>query len=100
MNFYAVSRRYGSLWNEGASLVEQPQWHEHEVFMDDLASKGIVVMAGPLEGTGTALVILRATSLEAAEAALADDPWSLADILPVTDIRQWHVAIGKPEGET
>lgn len=99
MKIYAVTRRFGSLWRLGAALDDQPEWQAHADFMDALAERGIVVMAGPLEGTETALVIVRASSPEAAKAALEDDPWSIEDILPVTDVRQWHVRIGTPPGE-
>ena len=98
--FYAVFRRFGAEWVQGAPADAQPEWEAHAEFMNDLNERGIVVMAGPLEGTQTALVIVRAGSQAEAEAVLARDPWSLRDILPVESVRKWDVRVGQDEAET
>lgn len=91
---FAVFRRRGAGWIDGQPLDGQPDWTPHAAFMNALAADGFVLLGGPLEGTGEVLLIVRAPDADAIAARLAEDPWSRADILPVSEIMRWTLRLG------
>jgi uncharacterized protein YciI len=93
METFAIWRRRGGDWREGRPIEEQPEWAGHAAFMMAGAADGFVVLAGPIDDTG-ALIIVRAARREAAEARLADDPWTVSGLLATERIARWHLRIG------
>ena len=94
---YAVIRTRGAKWDHQTPLREQALWHEHAVFTDGLEAAGLIRLAGPLEGGNDVLLICRGDSPEAVEAKLAEDPWTIADMLHTTRISPWNVLVGAVE---
>ncbi|HKY95814.1 MAG TPA: YciI family protein [Kiloniellales bacterium] len=94
MALFALFRARGPAWRHGRPLEEQPEWPAHAAFMDELAAEGVVLLAGPLEDTGEALVIVRAEGVARAVERLADDPWTRNGLLQLTRIAGWTLRIG------
>ena len=60
-HLFAVIRERGPAWDDSRPLLEQQDgWHAHAEFMDALAAEGFVLVAGPLEGTRSVLLIILA----------------------------------------
>jgi len=57
-----VPRSRGAAWDASKPLEGQADWDGHAAFMDALFEAGFVALAGPLEGTGQALLVLRAST--------------------------------------
>ena len=91
---YAVIRTRGPAFREGQPLEAQPDWSAHAAFMNGLAKEGFVVLGGPLDGTPEVLLIVRAASADEIRARLAEDPWSVKDLLRVARITPWTVRLG------
>ncbi|AXK80919.1 hypothetical protein DW352_10605 [Pseudolabrys taiwanensis] len=82
------------LWkaHEGAQLG--PVLHEHLQFMIDLEKRGVLFASGPLSGTpGDGLSVLRAASMDEAQAIAERDPFVLKG-LRTFDLREWTVMEG------
>jgi uncharacterized protein YciI len=94
MPLFAVIRRRGAAWQPDQGLEGQRQWREHADFMDRLASAGIVVLGGPLEGTPDVLLVMRADSAEAIRAQLNADPWTNLELLRIQAIASWTLRLG------
>jgi uncharacterized protein YciI len=59
--------------------------------MDGLFDGGLIELAGPLaEGAG-ALVVVRSESVDEVRGWFEADPWSLHDVCPVAEIREWSI---------
>ena len=95
--WYAVIRTHGPKWDHAAPLRAQALWDEHAKFTDGLEAAGLIRLAGPLEGADDVLLICRGDSPEAVEAKLAEDPWTVADMLHTTRISPWNVLVGAVE---
>ncbi len=94
MPIFAVLRKRGPGWKTSFPLEAQENWDGHASFMDTLATEGSVVLAGPLESTSEALIIMRADSPQEIEETLATDPWTRAGLLETTKIAEWTLRIG------
>jgi len=74
---------------------------EHIVFLDDLNAKGGLAFAGPfLDDTGKpngSLVVIKAETIEEAQAIAADDPYAKAGLFAHVDIKPWNWVFNKPE---
>jgi uncharacterized protein YciI len=75
-------------------MEQQADWPAHAAFMESLERQGFVVLGGPLEGTPYVMLAVRAESLEAARARLAEDPWEVARIMETTRIVAWTLRLG------
>ena len=53
---------------------EQPFWDEHATFIDQLVDEGFILMGGPLEDEGGALLILNAQDENEVREKLKNDP--------------------------
>ena len=94
VHFFAVLRDYGPAFVPGQLLEAQPGWAAHARFMDDLASEGVVLLAGPLGDAEDALLIMRADDAAQIERRLADDPWTANRVLRTRRIAPWTLRIG------
>lgn len=93
---FAVLRTRGSGWDASKPRRSQPLWDEHAAFMDDLTARGVVVLGGPLEGTGDALLIFDAANEAAIRRVLEDDPWSHTHQLETKSIQPWTILLEAP----
>jgi uncharacterized protein YciI len=98
MKVFAVIRTRGPAWQDSAPLEDQSAWGAHAQFMDDLAAAGIVILAGPLEGTRDVLVIMRGAGSDDVSKKLAADPWTDLDLLRTERIAPWTLRLGKLPG--
>lgn len=63
--------------------------------MDGLEAEGFVLLGGPLEGTPTFLLIIRAEDELEIRRRLDADPWTDSDQLRIDEIREWTLRLGK-----
>ena len=69
-----------------------PYREAHIQYVMDRRNEGRVMMAGPWEDPcDGALILFRATSREAVEAIIHDDPYFKAGLWPEIQIREWTV---------
>lgn len=88
---FLVFREPGPAWRAGVSTREQPLWHEHAAFMDNIFAQGRIVLAGPYADWSRALIIVEARDAEEAAALFHDDPWYDAGILVPGDVIEWTI---------
>lgn len=94
---FAVRRAYGPPYDPAKPLEAQPGWDAHAAYMDAAAVAGRAVLAGPLEGAGEALIIVRAESASDVERWLAEDPWTANGVLRTVSVAAWSLRIGAVE---
>jgi uncharacterized protein YciI len=92
-HLFAVVRTHGPAWDRTRLLDEQANWRGHAEFMDALEAEGVVVLAGPLDGTDDAMMVVRATDEEEVRRRLSADPWG-EDMLRTSRIVPWTLRIG------
>jgi uncharacterized protein len=71
---------------------EQPFWDEHAGFIDGITA-GFIMMGGPFEDEGGAMLIVRAESEDEVRKKLAPDPWYTHGVLQLQNIRRWDIFI-------
>lgn len=91
---FAVMRSRGSEWKWSEPLELQDEWASHAAFMDKLYADGFAVLVGPLEGSGDALIIARAESVEEVNRRLQGDPWTRNGLLKTTRVEAWTLRLG------
>jgi uncharacterized protein YciI len=91
---FMVIRTRGPGWKDSRPLEGQDDWAGHASFMNALAKEGFVILGGPLEGASDVLLIVRATSPDEIRFRLAEDPWTINDLLRVTRIAPWTLRLG------
>jgi uncharacterized protein YciI len=91
---FVVIRSHGPAWDRAKPLDAQANWHSHAEFMDALEAEGVLVMAGPLEGTDDAMLIMHAADEEDIRIRLSADPWG-EDTLRTSQIAPWTLRIGQ-----
>ena len=88
---YLVFRDPARAWVAEKPTREQPLWDEHAVFMDRLFDQGRVVLAGPYDDSGRALVVVNARDARDASELFRDDPWTTGNILGVSNPIAWTI---------
>jgi hypothetical protein len=91
---FAAMRTRGPAWNDAAPMEQQVDWRAHADFMNALQGQGIALLAGPIGGTRDVLLVFRAGSEAEVEARLAEDCWSVKDLLRTLWIRPWELRLG------
>jgi uncharacterized protein YciI len=91
---FMVIRTRGPGWKDSRPLEGQDDWAGHASFMNALTKEGFVILGGPLEGASDVLLIVRATSPDEIRSRLAEDPWTIRDLLRVTRIAPWTLRLG------
>lgn len=71
---------------------EQPLWDEHARFIEGITA-GFILMGGPFEEEGGAMLIVRAEHQDDVREKLASDPWYIHGILQLHSIRRWDIYI-------
>ncbi len=89
-----VIRTRGPSWQSTRPIEGQADWAGHATFMDALANEGFVLLAGPLEETSQALLVVRAGSSSEVHARLAADPWTINGLLQTTLVTPWTLRLG------
>jgi len=91
---FVVLRSRGAAWDHSKALEEQAGWAAHAAFMDALFDQRFAALAGPLEGTRDALLVLRASSASEVTERLAADPWTTSGLLVTRQISPWQLRLG------
>jgi len=98
-DYYLVEYAQGPAWVADKRRQEQPGWHAHAAFMDNLVEGGFIVLGGPvgdLEGD-QALLVVDARTEEEARTRLATDPW-VNGVLSIQSVRPWTVWLRRDQG--
>jgi len=90
----------GSGWNPAVGSRSQRLWDEHAAFMDDLFDRGLIELAGPLADGSGAMSVIRSDSVDEVRRWFEADPWTVHDILPVADVREWTIFLDGRSGVT
>jgi uncharacterized protein YciI len=90
--FLAISLA-GSSRDFSKGTREQPFWDEHAKFIDQLVDEGFILMGGPLEDEGGALLILNAQDENEVREKLKNDPWTTHGILKLESVKRWQIFI-------
>lgn len=76
-NYFLLSYLPGASWNETISYEKQPGLQEHHNYLRELHVSDTIVMGGPVpdgEGAALSVMLLRTSSLEAANRIASQDP--------------------------
>ncbi len=94
---FVIEHSPGSAWADGVAYREQPGIGAHLEFMRSLDDRGVLVLGGPFlddaAGTHVGMAIVRADSIEAADALAAEDGSVRAGLLRYR-VRPWLAAMG------
>jgi uncharacterized protein YciI/uncharacterized protein YndB with AHSA1/START domain len=93
MKLYAAIMTKGPNWVEGKVVTEQAGFAQHRATLQRLDESGALFLAGPFAGWESGMTVVRAESLEAARAMLADDGFVAAGVLSM-EVREWQAAMG------
>ena len=74
---------------------DKPFWDEHAKFIDQLVVEGFILMGGPLEDEGGALLILNAQDENEVREKLKNDPWTTHGILKLESVKRWQIFINQ-----
>ncbi len=67
---------------------------DHVAYLKKLVADGALVAAGPYEDKTGGVILLRAEDKAAAEALVADDPYTRLDVTKDRWLREWQVTVG------
>jgi len=67
---------------------------DHLAYLNKLKDDGALVLAGPYEDLTGGAIVLNAESQEAAEALVAGDPYTRAEVTKDRYLRQWRLTVG------
>ena len=90
--FFVVLRRRGPEWDPSQPLEGQSGWDEHAQFMDDLVTRGFVVLGGPLADEHRVVLVVEAASEEEVRETLRRDPWSGSHLV-VDSVDGWTIRL-------
>jgi uncharacterized protein YciI len=93
-HLFVVVRTHGPAWERTRPLDQQPGWRRHAEYMDALEAEGAVLLAGPLEGTDDAMLVMRGANEEEISSRLSADPWE-GDMLRTSRLAPWTLRIGQ-----
>jgi uncharacterized protein YciI len=91
---FAVMRMRGPRWNEALPMEGQEEWRAHADFMNALVAEGFALLGGPLLGSREVLIIVRSSDEREVERRLAEDCWSVNDLLRTVWVRPWWLRLG------
>jgi uncharacterized protein len=85
----------------GALQLRMDTRPEHVAWLNEINAAGVLTFAGPfLDGDGKpngSLVVVKAETLEEAQAISAADPYAKAGLFASVDIRPWNWVFNNPE---
>ena len=91
---YAVTRAQGGAWKPGVPAERQYDWPGHLAYIRKLHAEGFVLLAGSLDGTDDALLIVRARDEREIKEKLEWDSWTANDLLRTTRVVPWSLSVG------
>jgi uncharacterized protein len=89
MPHFAVTLVHGSAWNRERGVREQAGWTQHAAFMDGLVADGFILLGGPVGDGDQTLHLVEAANEAEIRQRLAVDPWAVAGLLTVGEVRPW-----------
>jgi uncharacterized protein YciI len=98
--FYLVLEGTGPNLRPGVPVQQQPGFAEHAEYVTKLSSDGSLVLGGPFTPDGAnapplgAMLVLKASSAEAARRFAEEDPGVKAGLSRVIEVRHFLVAAG------
>lgn len=92
-NHYVLLSTAGPHRDRTKGTREQPYWDDHAQFIDRLVDQGFILMGGPLEDEGGAMLIVRAPTENEVRQTMQDDPWYVHGILRLQSIKRWEIFI-------
>ncbi|HEX5499448.1 MAG TPA: YciI family protein [Thermomicrobiales bacterium] len=90
---FVVASTAGPNRDRSQGTRRQPFWDDHATFIDRLVAEGRIVLAGPLEDEGGALLVVTADDEPAVRAMLAHDPWYVHGVLTLVSVKRWRLFI-------
>jgi hypothetical protein len=93
-NLFAVMRTRGARWNDALPMEGQEDWRAHADFMNGLVTAGFVLLGGPLLGSRDVLIIMRVGDEQEVDRRLAEDCWSVKDLLRTVWVHPWWLRLG------
>jgi uncharacterized protein YciI len=94
---FVVVRERAANWDWSRPMRQQDLWEAHAAFMDGMEQDGFILAGGPLGGEDDArrvLHVFEAPDEDAIVARLADDPWTVMNLLKTISIEPWTVLLG------
>lgn len=76
---------------------EQAHWDEHAQFIDALVDRGFILMGGPFEDEGGAMLVVRADDANEVMETMKRDPWYTHGILQLQSLKRWEMYIDTRE---
>jgi uncharacterized protein YciI len=70
----------------------QPLWNEHARFNDGIID-GFILLGGPFDDEGGAMLIVRAENADEVREKLMPDPWYTHGIIQMQSIKRWDIFI-------
>jgi uncharacterized protein YciI len=99
MPAFALRMVKGPGFDQGSDLAGQPYFRAHVAYVSGLASRGVIIIGGPVD-TGddgdVALLAVEAADAKAARAAFADDPWTVHGVFQVSSAWPWNLTLRSP----
>jgi len=71
---------------------------DHVAYLKKLAADGALVAAGPYDDKSGGVILLQVDDKAAAEALVADDPYTQLDVTKDRWLREWQVTVGSVTG--
>jgi uncharacterized protein YciI len=100
---FAVIRDAGPAWALGG-IYGQPDVDKHAAYMEALAARGSLLLAGPLNGSegGRVRVLLVFEAQDEADIhrQLGADPWAKTGQLNTTRVEPWKLLVGAERLQT
>ena len=90
---YVILSTAGPKRDLGKGTREQAYWDEHAAFIDGLVEQGFIMMGGPLDDEGGAILIVRAGDEKEVRATMQHDPWYRNGILQLVSVKRWTIFI-------
>ena len=67
---------------------------DHLAHLAELESAGSVVLAGPLADLSGGIIVLSADDLEAAQALVEQDPFTVNGVTENRTLKEWNITVG------
>jgi uncharacterized protein YciI len=90
---YLVISSAGPIRDLSKGTREQPFWDEHAAFIDKLNEEGFILLGGPLEDEGGAILVVRAADEQEIREKLKSDPWYVRGVLRLESVKRWEIFI-------
>jgi hypothetical protein len=92
MPVFAVTTAKGPNWDHARDIREQPFWHEHAAFADQLLARGFIILGGPIasgDDEDIALLAVEAADENGVRPVFDADPWAVHHVFRVKSVWPW-----------